>query len=552
MSPLRKIGLLLLIFVAVPVGVVALAELAALGENERVLRELYDRHVEAVLTAINQHVWTVTSGWADDLERRLRESAEPGAVLAAFVTAHPSVKSAFLADTTATLLALVSSPEVALLSAHDLALRPSHVGRLLADRAAGYRRLLPIPINEGRPNATVALAFVTGTGDATRIAGFVLNSRACIETELMPKLREAAREDFVVGIAVDGEVRYTEAPAPVGIPMGDAFALSPKPLDAAKLLSGPDVQERTLWVFPGHTLRIRPAGRTIGDIVADRTQRSLLLVGLLTLALAVGAALLFRTVRRQVELAEAKAVFVQNVSHELRTPLALIRMYAETLELGRVPETRQRDYVRTIAQESGRLTRLVNNILNFSRIESGRKEVAAAPFDLNALAVDALALYHFHLDSEGFTVETALDEPPPVALGDREAASEALVNLIDNAVKYSEDDRHLTIATGTDGGTVWVEVQDRGLGIALHEQKRIFDEFYRVPTGAVHNAKGTGLGLALVKHLAEAQGGRVTVRSALGHGSTFRLTLPAAPTPAPNGTARLALPTPAATERRER
>jgi two-component system phosphate regulon sensor histidine kinase PhoR len=531
-SPLRKIGLLLLVFAAVPVGVVALAELIALGENERVLREVYDRHVETVLTSINQHVWTVASGWADDLDRRLADADAPDAALAAFIAAHPSVESAFLADTTASILSLASSSMARALTAEELDLRPAHAERLRADQASGYRRLLPIPVYEDRPNATVALAFVTGPGDAIRIAGFVLDAEAYIESELTPKLKEAAQEHSVVGIAVAGDVRYTEAPTPVGVPSPSGFGPNPPP-DPERLLAGSGVQERPLWVFPNHTLRIRPADTTIDDIVAGRTRRSLLLVTLLALALAGGAVLLFRTIRRQVELAQAKAVFVQNVSHELRTPLALIRMYAETLDLGRVPEARQRDYVRTIADEAGRLTRLVNNILNFSRLENGRKEVAAAPFALNGIVEEALALYRFHLDGAGFIVGTDLAEPSPRALGDREATSEALVNLIDNAVKYSEDEKHLAIATGATDGRVWVEVRDRGPGIALREHKRIFDEFYRVPTGTVHNAKGTGLGLALVKRLAEAQGGRITVRSALGAGSTFRLTLPAAPAPAP-------------------
>jgi len=533
-SPLRKIALLLLVFAAVPVGVVALAELIALGENERVLREVYDRHVETVLTSINQHVWTVASGWADDLDRRLAASDNPDAALAAFVAAHPSVESAFLADTTATILNSVAASAARPLSAETLDLRPAHAERLRADQASGYRRLLPIPVNEDRPNATVALAFASGTGDAARIAGFVLDAQTYIESELTPKLKEAAQEHSVVGIAVAGDVRYTEAPSPVGVPSPSGFGPNPPPPDPERLLAGGGVQERPLWVFPNHTLRIRPADTTIDDIVAGRTRRSLLLVTLLALALAGGAVLLFRTVRRQVELAQAKAVFVQNVSHELRTPLALIRMYAETLDLGRVPEARQRDYVRTIAGEAGRLTRLVNNILNFSRLENGRKEVAEAPFALNGVVDEALALYRFHLDDTGFTVETDLAEPSPRALGDREATSEALVNLIDNAVKYSEDEKHLAVATGAADGTVWVEVRDRGPGIALREQKRIFDEFYRVPTGTVHNAKGTGLGLALVKRLAEAQSGGVTVRSTLGEGSTFRLTLPAAPAAAPS------------------
>ncbi len=525
-SPLRKLALLLLAFAAVPVGVVTLAELQALSENERVLREVYNRHVETVLTSINQHVWTMSNGWADDLDRRLADAADPDAALAVFVAAHASIQAAFLADTMATLLGLASSDETQPLAPPDLTLRPVDADRLLADQAAGYRRLLPIPLREDRPNATVALAFVTSQGAEPHLAGFVLDAPRCIETELTVKLREAAQEHFVVGVAIGDDVQYVAAPSPGSDPTA-------QPIDAEKLLNGPGVQERSLWVFPNHTLRIRPAGATIGDIVAARKRRSLLLVGLLTLALAAGALVLFRTIRRQVELAEAKAVFVQNVSHELRTPLALIRMYAETLDLGRAPETRRQEYVRTIAQEAGRLTRLVNNILNFSRIGSGRKEVSAAPFGLNKLAQESISLYRFHLDSAGFTVETDLAEPPPIAFGDREATSEALVNLIDNAVKYSEAEKHLAVATGTADGETWIEVRDRGPGIPLREQQRIFDEFYRVPTGNVHNTKGTGLGLALVKHLAEAQGGRITVESTPKRGSTFRLTLPAAPPPLP-------------------
>jgi len=534
-SPLQKIGLLLLILVAVPVALVAVAELASLSENERLLREVHDRHIESVVATINQHVWNVADGWAGDLERQLAETDDLDLALERFLASHAAIEAVFIADTSVTQLQTATAAGAPALEASDLGLGAAHARRLLADRAEGYRRLLPIPLRESGENPTVALAFVTE--DVPRVAGLVLHPGTVIETELGPVLRSAILEDFILGISARGEIRYSFLPplATIGglLEIDDSAGIftGEQASDAliARLLSEPGVQERNLWVFPDYTLRIRPAGASLQKIATDRFQRSLFLISILALALAAGAVLLFRTIRHQVELAQAKAVFVQNVSHELRTPLALIRMYAETLDLGRVPETRQREYVRTIAGEAGRLTRLVNNILNFSRLESGRKEVATAPFDLNAVADDALALYRFHLDNAGFAVETALSAPSPRALGDREATGEALVNLIDNAVKYSEDDKHLTVATGTTDGQVWIEVRDRGMGISLREQRHIFDEFYRVPTGAVHNAKGTGLGLALVRQLAEAQGGSVTVRSVLGEGSTFRLTLPTAP-----------------------
>ena len=534
MSPLRKIGLLLLVLVAVPVALVAAAELASLSENERLLREVNDRHVTSVLATINQHVWNVTDGWAGDLERRLTEADDADAALAGFLAAHPSLESAFVADTAVAQFQVVAASGAPRLSRDDLGLRAGHAQRLLADRASDYRRLLPLPLREEASNATVALAFVTDA-ETPLVAGFVLDADRVIETELTPKLQAAAQENFIIGIDVEGDLRYTIMPS-IGALLGTLNPSQQARLvggqlsenDSAELLiKDPSVQSRALWVFPDYTLRIRPVGATLQQIATDRFQRSLLLIGVLALALTVGAVLLFRTIRRQIDLARAKAVFVQNVSHELRTPLALIRMYAETLDLGRVPEARRQEYVRTIAQESTRLTRLVNNILNFSRIESGQQTLAKAPFDLNALAEEALGLYEVRLEQEDVTVERHLDDLPP-AIGDREATSEAVVNLIDNAIKYGGDARHLSLTTGAGIGTVWLEVTDRGIGIPLREQAHIFDEFYRVPTGAVHDVKGTGLGLALVKHLAEAQGGRVTVRSAAGRGSTFRLTLPSA------------------------
>ncbi|MDX1531544.1 MAG: HAMP domain-containing sensor histidine kinase [Rhodothermales bacterium] len=526
MRPLRKIGLLLSGLVAVPVLIVLGAELAALGENERALREVYDRYLDAVLTSVNQHIWAVTNDWAEDLEARLATAGEPEAALAALLAERPTLRAAFVADTSGQGLRVVSAAAAAPIRPAALGVGAVQPGPLLTDRAADYRRLVPVPL-AGGGTGTVALAVVTEAGGGPPLlAGFVFDSGPFITVELDAKLREAAQEHFVVGIAAtsaDGEVVHAFAPTSLG----------PELSDPAGLLAGSDVQERPLWVLPDHTLRIRPAQATIGEIQTDRFQRSLLLLGLLVAALAGGALLLFRTVRRQMELAQAKAVFVQNVSHELRTPLALIRMYAETLEMGRVPEARRQAYVQTIAQEAGRLTRLVNNILNFSRIERGRKERAAAPFALGAVAEEALRLYRFQLDAEGFTVETDFADGLPAALGDREATGEALVNLIDNAIKYGGAGRYLGLATGRSGDRVWVAVTDRGPGIPRREQAKVFDEFYRVPTGAVHDVKGTGLGLALVKHLAETQGGAVTVESPPGRGSTFRLTLPAAPAAAP-------------------
>jgi signal transduction histidine kinase len=228
-----------------------------------------------------------------------------------------------------------------------------------------------------------------------------------------------------------------------------------------------------------------------------------------------------------MKLAQMKSDFVSNVSHELRTPLALIRMYAETLEMGRVrTESKKQDYYRIVRQETERLTRLINNILNFSRIESGRKEYHFSNVQINNCVEKILDMYHFHIQSKGFTIETELKEALPEISADEEAICESLINLLDNAMKYSKENKKIAVRTGVENGQVYIEVEDHGIGISPDQQKLIFDKFYRVSSALVHETKGSGLGLTLVRHIAQKHGGEITVKSELKKGSKFRVTLP--------------------------
>jgi signal transduction histidine kinase len=232
-------------------------------------------------------------------------------------------------------------------------------------------------------------------------------------------------------------------------------------------------------------------------------------------------------VRRELRLSRLKSDFVANVSHELKTPLALIRLFAETLELGRVPsEEKKQQYHRIINKESRRLTQLINNILDFSRIEAGRKEYRFVRSDLAAVVRDVVDAYRFQIEQHGFSLELAIAEDLPEMDVDPEALSQALINLLNNAIKYSPDAKAIAVSARREGDRVLVAVRDCGIGIPKSEQKRIFEKFYRVETSVVHTTKGSGLGLALVQHIAEAHGGRVEVTSAPGEGSTFTLSFP--------------------------
>jgi len=235
-------------------------------------------------------------------------------------------------------------------------------------------------------------------------------------------------------------------------------------------------------------------------------------------------------VSKEVALAKLKSDFVSNVSHELRTPLALIRLYAETLELGRITtKEKKQQYYRIIRKESERLTALINNILDFSRIEAGRKEYEFRETDIADLVRSTLDSYRYQIEQQGFALEESIDPDLPAVRVDREAIARALVNLVNNALKYSNHDKYLGVKLYRDSSAVKLEVADHGIGIARRDQSKIFEKFYRAGAPLVHNTKGSGLGLSLVRHITEAHGGEIAVESIPGTGSKFTLSLPLAP-----------------------
>ena len=250
---------------------------------------------------------------------------------------------------------------------------------------------------------------------------------------------------------------------------------------------------------------------------------------LLALVLLGGMVMAMRTASRAVRLSEMKSDFVSNVSHELRTPLASIRVFAELLSLGRVQEPdRVREYGGYIDAESRRLSRLIDNILDFSRIESGRKRYELRPADLRETVEATLKTFQVHLRQSGFNIALEAGEGLPPVMIDPDAVGQALHNLLDNAVKYSADSREIVVRLERRGDDLVLSVQDHGVGIPRDEQSKIFDRFHRVSTSLLHEVKGSGLGLSIVRHIVEVHGGRITVQSEPGRGSTFSIHLPVA------------------------
>ncbi|HWQ91552.1 MAG TPA: HAMP domain-containing sensor histidine kinase, partial [Clostridia bacterium] len=271
-------------------------------------------------------------------------------------------------------------------------------------------------------------------------------------------------------------------------------------------------------------------------LLAGQQQRQFLLGGFIAAALLVaGIGLLGarRAFLKQERLNELKDNFVSSVSHELRAPIASVRLMAESLEKRKISDPgKQSDYYRLMSQECRRLSSLIANVLDFSRIEQGRKEYQFEPTDLEAMVRDTINLMRPYAEERQVGLEVVWKRDPrqpAEALVDGKAIQQALINLVDNAIKHAPSKTVVTIglelvAEPRASALLWVA--DKGPGIALGEHQKIFERFYRLGSELRRETQGVGIGLSLVKHIVEAHAGRVSVESEPGQGSRFTLHLP--------------------------
>jgi signal transduction histidine kinase len=266
-----------------------------------------------------------------------------------------------------------------------------------------------------------------------------------------------------------------------------------------------------------HTLKL-----TLGAVIA-----------LLVLAIGIGSWLIVTDLNRQLTLARQKTDFVSNVSHELKTPLTSIRMFSELLAEGRVIDpVKQRSYLSIITAETARLSRLINNVLDFARIERGEKKYHFQTCDLNTLLRNTAETYRPHLEANGFQFDCDLPDSPLIVNGDRDALSQVIVNLLSNAEKYSDSRKQVSVRLEQQTNPlphVELKVLDRGLGVPNGSEEKIFEQFYRAHDSLSSGIQGSGLGLTLARQIARAHGGEVVYEPREGGGSCFTLRLPLCP-----------------------
>jgi two-component system, OmpR family, phosphate regulon sensor histidine kinase PhoR len=241
----------------------------------------------------------------------------------------------------------------------------------------------------------------------------------------------------------------------------------------------------------------------------------------------ISLAIIYVAWQRDRQLRQLKEDFISNVSHELKTPLSLIRMFSEILVTGRIKEESKKiDYFRIIHNESDRMSRLINNLLDFANLGRGIHSGHFEKTNIAQLVVKALEAYRYEIQKDGFQVNLEAHPDIPDTFADPNSITMAFFNLLDNSVKYSGDQKQIDVQVKRVNGFVDLTVIDKGIGIPVAEQQKIFDKFYRGSERSVRRIRGSGIGLAITKHVAEMHGGAVQVKSEPGKGSTFTLRIP--------------------------
>jgi two-component system, OmpR family, phosphate regulon sensor histidine kinase PhoR len=504
---IRKIVIVLIFVILLPALFFAVYEINSLSSNERIIERIYNNQVEAILFSVNQFSEDIVNSWRSKV-RAIRESKTRSSMdedLKKFIHQNSSIKFLFFGDSKGikSVFRDEQNPSVDLnkLINDEFIANKIKIERLYNYSKEGYNKIEPILIKLKDRSATISIIEI---GNNKEILGIGIDPHLFIKQILSPKIQSVGQNEFIISVfnKINKENIY-----------------STESMNVSNIQN-----EKDLWLLPEYSLGIVLKGGTIQSLVKDRAETNLVLLLLLIIILFVGGWIVFRNIKREIALAKIKSDFVSNVSHELRTPLALISMFAETLEMGRVrSEEKKNEYYTIISHETARLSRIVNRILNFSQMEAGKRKYNFTHVQLNTIIEEVFNTYKFHLQNKGFKFISTPDENIPLIYADKEAVSEAVINIIDNAVKYSQDIKEVELSTGTMGELVYVKIRDHGIGISAQDQKKIFDKFFRVSSGYVHNTKGTGLGLSLVKQIMDSHNGEITLHSTPGSGSSFIL-----------------------------
>ena len=510
-----KIGFFLIFLVLLPIIFYAVYEISSFSQSEQFIDEIYQQQMNTVLYSMNKSAWDICNDWARKIGILLDQHPAPdNSDWSNMLDQSGALRMVIISDTlldrnkSDTFFASAFSSVKKTNDIFDIIKNQKPLIQKLLDRyRQGYNKIEAIsfkPDTNPKSEILIFLSLYPEQRHSFRIIIMNVDINKFISNILQPILLDASRDEFITAIFRDGD----------SSPLYSTSAI----VDREILIT------KRIWVFPNHDLSISIKDNTIKDLANDRFLRSITLIFLLAIFLVLGAVFLYHTIKDEMHIAQMKSEFVSNVSHELRTPLSLIRMFAETIELNRYDSEKEKnEFCQIIEKESERLSHIINNFLDISRIETGRKEYMFQDVELNTLISDVLSVYRFHIENRGFILNIDLFQKELVIKGDRESLNEVMFNLLDNAIKYSIDNKQITIRTGIENNSAYLEVCDLGIGIAADVIDHIFDKFYRGPQEMVQVSRGSGLGLALVKNIVTDHGGTISVISQPGKGSCFRI-----------------------------
>lgn len=510
--------LLILFLIVVPFLVYAYFQLQSLNEDEKMAYAIYEKQMETVLFSLNQYADDQMNRWVSKLtgnQASINKHASE-LVLGNESIQMMAVRNLANRENKIFLNEYISDNKRIENSIEQwYTQQDSVMVRLAKYLKAGFQKIHPaeewIPIDGLQGSQFGITSMLYDLDSSMYNALFVLHSNYWVEQILGPKMQEIGEEKLRLGVYHWPKSQQQ----PSFLYQTDSF-------DIKKHLI-----KKKLWILTDTYLAIQPQGESYTDIIRERSKNNMYFLGFAMLIVLIGTAAVIRNIRITLKMAQLKSDFVSNVSHEIRTPLALIRMYAETLMLNRLPnEDKKKHYYEVIHHESGRLTYLVNNILDFSRIEANKKTYQFDKKELNEMVKHIYAGYTHFFRENNFQTSLNLWEESILISVDGQAFEEALSNLIENAIKYSGERKQIEISTYTEGSYAYCAVKDYGIGISRHAQQNIFEKFYRVEGALTQKTKGTGLGLSLVKHIMDAHQGEVIVHSKPDEGSTFILKFP--------------------------
>jgi len=510
----KKIVFIISIIILLPLIVYTVYEINGLSEREKIIENIYSEQLNTIIFSVNQYAEDVLQSWAGKISNIYlnQNNIQHELEFKKLLKENPSMLIVVISNTTFSnniqfyTKKGYSSSESAIKKMQNILINNAEpINELKELYKIGYKKIHTL---SNQLDDTPLLSFIIKDRNGeTKIAIMAINIEDFINNILIKRINPISGSDLTVSIFHNEDLVLNSS--------------------GNNVLFEELIESKNLWNFPNYFLGISTSHASISDIVKERSTINIVILIILNMLIISGLGFVFYNIRKEIKLSQLKSDFVSNVSHELRTPLSLIGMFAETLEMHRTNSEEEKDeYYRIIRKETERLTHIVNSILNFSRMESETKKYNFDIVNLNEIIDEVLKTYKYELKNGKNKYSVNKFDPVPNLNLDKEAITEAIINLIDNALKYCESNCNIEISTGINGHFVYVEVSDNGIGISKDDQKRIFEKFYRVSSGNVHNTKGSGLGLTLVKNIMVAHGGHVKVESKLGSGSKFTLQFP--------------------------